>query len=101
MEEYTTTPKQFYKAFINNIYQSNRDFGDRITKKEIRELYPFESVYRDCYLPKLYEISSQGIRVADRVLDKIEEGPRYQLMRFAPSLYESYLPANIRRRQRR
>lgn len=96
--QYNITPKQYYEKWVNDAYQEYKNDG--ITKKEIRSLYPFKSIFYDCYLPELYNMSKKGIRVSNSVLDKLTPEQRYRLLHDYPDMYRDYLPPEIRRQKR-
>ena len=95
---YNITPKQYYKKWIHDAYQRYRDDG--ITKKELKSLYPFERIFYDYYLPELYNISRQGCRIANSILDKLTPEQRYRFLHDFPDMYRDYLPPEIRRQKR-
>ncbi len=96
--QYNITPKQYYQKWVNDAY--NRYKNDGITKKEIRSLYPFKSIFYDYYLPELYNISKQGFRIANAILDKLTPEQRYRFLHDFPDMYWDYLPPEIRRQKR-
>ena len=93
--QYSITPRQYYQKWVNDVYQ---ECG--ITKKEIRALYPFERIFYDYYLPELYNMSKQGFRISDVVLDKLTPEQRYRFLHDFPDMYRDYLPPEIRRQKR-
>ena len=95
---YNITPKQYYQKWVNDVYQEYKNDG--ITKKEIRSLYPFESIFCDYYLPELYSVSKKGIRIANSILDKLTPEQRYRFLHDFPDMYRDYLPPEIRRQKR-
>jgi len=96
--QYNITPKQYYQKWVNDVYQEYKNDG--ITKKEIRLLYPFESIFYDYYLPELYNMSKQGFRIANSILDKLTPEQRYRFLHDFPDMYRDYLPPEIRRQKR-
>jgi len=95
---YNITPKQYYAKWVDDVYQAYKDDG--ITKKEIKLLYPFKNIFHDYYLPELYNVSRQGCRVTDAVLDRLTPEQRYRFLHDFPNLYQDYLPPEIRRQKR-
>ena len=95
---YNITPKQYYQKWVNDVYKAYKNDG--ITKKEIRSLYPFERIFYDYYLPQLYSISKEGIRIANSILDKLTPEQRYRFLHDFPDMYRDYLPPEIRRQKR-
>lgn len=100
MEEYQMTPKQYYKNWIDSVYKENHALDLTLTKKEIIDSYPFESVFYDQYLPMLYRHAREGRRIPDRVLDKLTPGERHRFLHDYPDMYRDYLPPEVRRQKR-
>ena len=98
MQYYNITPKQYYEKWVNNVYQEYKNDG--ITKKEIMSLYPFKSVFYDCYLPELYGLAKKGIRISNSILDKLTPEQRYRFLHDFPDKYRDYLPPEIRQQKR-
>jgi len=101
MELWEMTPKQFYKYWINKIYQECNTKDNPLTKREIIEYYPFKSVNRDIYLPLLLDATKENFRIPDKILDKLTPEERYRFLHDYPDLYRGYLPPEIRKQKKR
>jgi hypothetical protein len=95
LQEWEMTPKQYYKKWINDIY-ADCD----LTKKEIMKCYPFDAIFYNEYLPMLYNATREGIRIPDKILDKLTPEQRYRFLHDFPDMYRNYLPPEVRRQRR-
>lgn len=96
--QYNIMPKQYYQKWVNEVYQDCKDDG--ITKKEIMELYPFDAIFYNEYLPMLYNAAKEGVRISDKILDKLTPEQRYRFLHDFPDMYRDYLPPEVRRQKR-
>lgn len=100
MKEYQMTPKQYYKNWIETVYRENHSLDPSLTKKEIIDSYPFDVVFRDQYLPRLYDVTRQGVKIPHKVLDRLAPEERYRFLHDFPDMYRDYLPPEVRRQKK-
>jgi hypothetical protein len=88
------TPKQYYNMRIKEM---SEEYG--LTQTECREFYPFEVIEAEYY--QLFDQwVHSGVRIPDKVLDRVNERARYRAMHDYPDLYRDYIPPEIRKMNR-
>src|SRR5690606_21828865 len=93
------TPKQYAEARIRCMRQEYPD----VPLEEIREVYPEEILIDEYYQNWdrwVHKTGQQGIRIPNKVLDRVTERARYRATHDYPDLYRDYMPPEVRKMNR-